>query len=268
MTRDFHQRFEIEINIDEAKKRFINRCLNTLFSNLLNTLSDDDRFYCKTQIATALGKRFYYHLTLPEYINDDFFHCLQAIEAFYDYLYNKPSSYTYTSGEYISLLNGKVIHLLEHAEVDLGVKWGNGKFIRTGAKLLDEKLINDSLRWLRKAQYSTVLVPFEKGLNHLLESEKNPNLLSDVITDMYEALESLAKIIVKNNNDISANREQFIKRVKASEEYKVLLKQYIEYANDFRHGLEKEAQKPVLSVKEVESFTYLTGIFIRLAMEG
>jgi hypothetical protein len=45
-------------------------------------------------------------------------------------------------------------------------------FVRTGAKLLDDELVNASLKWLREEKYENVLKPFEKALQHLLESEK------------------------------------------------------------------------------------------------
>ena len=54
--------------------------------------------------------------------------------------------------------------------------------------------------------------------------------------------------------------------MKASEDYKVLLRDYIDYANKFRHAESECEPKPQLSEREVESFVYLTGIFIRLAM--
>jgi hypothetical protein len=106
-------------------------------------------------------------------------------------------------------------------------------------------------------------------LRHFLEVEKRPEVLSDVITDTYEALEALAKIITgRPNNDLSANAESFIKAVKASDAYKSMLKEYIDYANRFRHSPRPARPRPSLSVPEVESFVYLTGIFIRLAITG
>jgi hypothetical protein len=59
---------------------------------------------------------------------------------------------------------------------------------------------------------------------------------------------------------------QGYEQVNASADYKVLLKDYIDYANKFRHAAKEGTPKPALSPKEVESFIYLTGIFIRLAM--
>jgi hypothetical protein len=140
------------------------------------------------------------------------------------------------------------------------------KLRQKGAALLDQKLVNDTLHWLRGAGYDSVLKPFEKGLHHLLEAHIKKDGLSDVITDMYEAVEALAKKVTGRDKDLSENRELFISKVKASDHYKVMLKDYIDYANDFRHAEREGKPKPQLSEREVESFVYLTGIFIRLAM--
>jgi len=65
---------------------------------------------------------------------------------------------------------------------------------------------------------------------------------------------------------LSGNAEMFIKTVKASEYYKELLKDYISYANQFRHVVRHAGARPILTIPEVESFIYLTGLFIRLAI--
>jgi hypothetical protein len=157
--------------------------------------------------------------------------------------------------------------LLNESEVDLGIRWESGQSIRSGATLLDEKLVNDQLHWIRACGYETVRLPFEKGLGHFLHASARPELLSDVITDMYEAVEALAKIVTNRpDRDLSANRELFLSKVKASDEYKQLLKDYIDYANRFRHAGQEGRPRPDLSAKETESFIYLTGVFIRLAV--
>ena len=133
---------------------------------------------------------------------------------------------------------------------------------------MDERLVNESLRWLSEPKYSTVYDPFGKALAHFVESEGKPQLLTVVIRDMYEALEALAKIITgRYSKDLSANRDIFISEVRASEHYKRLLKEYISYANEFRHAARGPGAKPVPSRSEVESFIYLTGLFVRLAMQ-
>ena len=156
--------------------------------------------------------------------------------------------------------------LILESEVDLNIRWQDGKFLRSGVRLLDEELVNKTLHWLNKKRYDTVLQPFSKGLDHFLHSQKRPELLADVITDMYEALEALAKIITsRKDKDLSANRELFIKCLDAPEAYKLILKDYIDYANYFRHAIKEGEKRPSLSQRIVESFIYLTGIFIRLA---
>ena len=84
---------------------------------------------------------------------------------------------------------------------------------------------------------------------------------------MYEAVEALAKIVTgRPNKDLSANAELFISKVKASDHYKKLLKEYIAYANEFRNAEQGPGTRPVASRAEVESFVYLSGLFIRLAV--
>jgi hypothetical protein len=193
---------------------------------------------------------------LSDHIGDDFYRNLLALETFY------LSIDPYDRSE----LDNLIKQLISESEVELGVRWGNGRFIKSGAKLLDDKLVNDNLNWLREKRYVSVLAPYEKGLEHFLHSDKRPELLSDVITDMYEALEALSNIIT-GKKELSGKRELFISKVKASDEYKIILKEYIDYANKFRHAAEEGKKKPLISQQEVESFIYLTGIFIRLAIQ-
>ena len=254
----FNQRFDIEIGLDETKKQFVNRAYNKVFHKYFYSISDNEQYRIHHEIVSALGDKYLYNKNLAEQIGDDFYQNLQALETFYQVSDNYDRS---NVDQLIKLI-------LRESEVDLGVRWDNGRFIKSGAALLDEKLVNDILHWLREKKYSSVIKPFEKGLDHLLHSEKRPELLSDVITDMYEALEALSKIIAERpNKDLSANRDLFISKVNASKEYKKILTEYIIYANEFRHAQEEGMSKPTISQHEVESFVYLTGLFIRLAIQ-
>ncbi len=186
----------------------------------------------------------------------DFFRNLQALETMYKLTISVKEE-----------LEGMIKYLLSASEVDLNVRWKNGKFFKSGAELLDEKLINENLEGLSQRGYESVLGPYQKGLNHFLHAQKRPELLSDVITEMYEAFEALAKIVTgQSTKDLSANQELFVREVKVSPEYKQLIKDYIGYANKFRHAVKEGVKKPALSEREVESFVYMTGLFIRLAM--
>lgn len=163
-------------------------------------------------------------------------------------------------------LNKIVQDLLDLSEIDLGIRWSDGRFLPEGAQLLDDRLVNDSLQFLRGKRFETVLMPFEKSLGHLLSARKEPSHLHDAVTDAYEALEAMTKISAGNDKDLSANRELFIRRVNASDEYKKLLVDYVDYGCRFRHAATPDKPKPAITYREAESFIYLTGIFIRLAM--
>ena len=245
--------------MEEAQKRFVNRIHNRVFDYFFEELIGYDLPKVKKAIANALGDRYSPHHSSIDPIGGDFHRNLLAIETIYKY--SILASY---NCEKIDTL---IETTLNESEIDLCVRWKNGQFLPSGAKLLDDELVNKTLHWLRYQKYENVLTPFEKGLSHLLHSQKRPELLSDVITDMYEALEALSKIVTNRpDKDLSANRELFIKEIKASAAYKKILSEYINYANKFRHGVDGEKKKPNLNAKEVESFVYLTGLFIRLAM--
>lgn len=255
MKKNFHERFEITIGIEDAKRRFVNR-----FYNVVNNLDYDIRKKIAKWIAHVFGEKYKEGFDIEYYVKDNFYSCLHAIEIMYEILMQESGDPAYT--------DSKIDSILSYSELDLGVKWEEGIFMRSGAKLLDEKLVNESLSWLKSKKYKNVYNPFEKGLSHFLKADKNTKFLYDVIRDMYESLEALAKIVTgRTNKDLSANAESFIKKVKTSKKYKAILKEYINYANEFRHALEEGKERPPLSIQEVESFIYLTGLFIRLAIE-
>jgi len=251
----FHQRFNIELGVEEARKFFVNRIYNTIWRGFLKevpSIQDTQR-----AIATGIGIKYNPSTYLSSQIGDDFLTNLWAVEALYLAL-----------GQHNRfLLDVLVTETINQAETDLGMQWTNGKFHRTGAKILDDKLVNDVLHWIRKPGYEIVLVPYQKGLSHFLQANVKPELLSDVVTDIYEALEAFAKIVTGKDRELSKNQELFISKLKAPDEYKLLLKNYIDYANNLhRHAASPGHPKPTPSEREVESFVYLTGIFIRLAM--
>jgi hypothetical protein len=259
ISTPFHERFNIRLDVKEAKEHFLNRVENHIFLNFFGSDVDKDE---KTrvvlwQVANALGVKFERIYDFDDYVNGDFRKCLQVLEVSYNAL---------TKARLKEMLSYLIKTILEKSEIDLGVSWENGKFVPTGAKLLDQKLVNEPLRWLSDPRYKNVYAPFAKGLSYFLEAEKHPESLPDVITDMYEALEALSKVVTGRNKELSGNAELFIRKINASQHYKPILKKYITYACEFRHALEEGKERPTLSVSEVESFIYLTGLFIRLAI--
>jgi len=200
-----------------------------------------------------------------EIVNGDFFRSLQAVEG----LYKGIGAMGIGGHDYIQDLNDAVTDTLAESEVDIGVSWQEGYFKKKGAKLLDKELVNEPLHWLADPRYENVLVPFQKGLSHLLEGTNDPQRFGDAVTDMYEALEAMAKIITaKPSKDLSSLREEFISSLGLPPFYKGMLKEYIDYACDFRHAVKTGKKRTWPLENEAEGFVYLTGLVIRLAIQA
>ncbi len=262
--RLFHERFDIEVGMDEAKQQFVNRINLLVFEDMsvgtLQTRLAARRIslhYLTKYVALTLGERMPNVYNPAVFVGDDFLRCLLVLEALYEAL------------ETVGLeneLSDRIQTAIKASALDLGIDWQPPAFVRTGAPLLDESLVKEPLRWLEGTKYESVRKPFSKGLSHYLEAQNRLDRLADVITDMYEAVEALAKVVTGKDNDLSKNRELFIKNIQASDYYKQLLKDYIRYASEFRHAARLGRPRPSPSEPEVESFIYLTGLFIRLAI--
>lgn len=81
MTREFHSRFRIEVRLSDAQIRFVNRANNRIFGSFLFTL--EDWRAAKMEVVSALGDRYYSHKDLSEYIGEDFYRCLLALQSLY-----------------------------------------------------------------------------------------------------------------------------------------------------------------------------------------
>ena len=258
----FYERFDIRMSIEDAKKRFVNQVRNMIFLKYHEFRGRINlNFIAANTIGRAYDPNHDIFAFFDNYTTGDFDDTLHILENLYIEIKKKGQ---FSIDEY----NNTITKLMADAPVDLGITCKDGQFYPAGAKLLDEKLVNDNLKWLSNKQHSTVLEPFKKGLRHLLHSNKRPELLADCVTDMYEAVEAMAKITTGKDKDLSGNKELFISKLDVSKEYKDVLKglltQYIDYGCNFRHAGRKE----IPTLNEVENFIYLSGILIRAANFG
>jgi len=259
----FYQRFNIEVSIDEAHNRFINRVTNMLEQGFAGLMLYQREGHYKTAMynaATKLGMEHSYELSFREYVRNRLYNCLIMLEAVYE-VFAARTSYEAEN------LSNLIQYAISLSETDLGIEWRSGAFWPSGAKLLDEALVNENLKWLADKGYQDVLVPFEKGLRHFLEAMQKPERLGDTVTDVYEAVEALAKRVTGRDRDLSANAELFISKLKLGEYYKKILKDYIDYANYYRHAAKLGKGKKPLLRNEVEAFIYTSGLYIRLAVQ-
>jgi len=272
----FHVRFNIDLNVDHVKKVFVNRIRNGIDSEffwLENSVVyniDEPEYRSQSwrnvlrHIANGLGMRYDDTCNFSDYIMDeeleeeDFVLFIHALELLHEI-------FSEFEGKWRTNLENIITSALRQSEIDIGIRWRQGVFWPSGAKSLDNELVNQNLEWLSDRQFVNVLRPFEKGLRHYLEAQDKPERLNDAITDVYESFESMAKIVNENDRDLSANREAFIKRLGINVHYSRMLKEYISYANQYRHGSGDTEPRPIPSEIEVEAFIYSTGLFLRLA---
>lgn len=259
----FFRRFDITLDQKEVIEKFINRVYSALFAELRYPrltwhLTKIRKIGEKVGIMVK-GIEDIYHL-----IGQDFIKCIGAIEALYE------DAVEQETGDIRSIrfIDRKLDSIFHESEGDLGIKWRDGQFWRTGAKLLDEGVVNENLKWLLDKGYKNIYKPFEKALAHYGESIEYPEKLHDVVTDMYEAIEATAKGVCENDRELSANAEKFISILNLSEQHKEMLKAYIKYANRLaRHAQRPTEKRRAVSNAEAENFIYLTGIFIRFAIQ-
>jgi hypothetical protein len=219
-----------------------------------------ERVKLETNVVSSLGERYTSGASLA-FASRSFTNCLLALESLHSHLSSWPHEQRF--------VDEQVRRLLTESESDLAVSWDGHDFRRSGAQELDEVLINEPLRWLAGEQYNSVRAPFEKALHHYLESLQHPVKLADVITDSYEALEAMAKIVTgRVEKDLSANAQMFISKLRISDPYKRLLKEYISYAQTHRHAATEASPRQGPDRNETESFLYMTGILLRLSIEA
>ena len=275
MAEPFHVRFNIVVPIAETQRRFVNRIENNVRQAMERVYLDNSRTRSAlglllAEVQSTLGEPhreadlypFQFMSAWANLVTGDFSRCLQALEGFHIALRAK---WGYIAND----LNLAVLRTIAQSEVDLGIDWQNGFFSKKGAKLLDDNLVNEPLRWLADSKFENVLIPFQKGLSHLLEGTKDPQRFGDAVTDMYEALEALAKIVTnKPTKDLSALQEEFIAQLHLPGTHKIMFKQYVEYGCDFRHAVETGQKRAWPLEHEAENFVYMSGLFIRLAIQS
>jgi len=271
MAEPFHKRFNVEVALDEAQRRFIERVRTLTWALIRNAYSLDrkDMNALLQAVNFHLGER---HRSIHHpselvsqwdaFVGQDFSRCLRITEAFRAALVQQ----RYSPNDMAMFIDG-VTTTIQNSELDLEISWDGTIFTQKGARLLDEKLVNDPLDWLRDPKYRNVLVPFEKGLKHWMEGHKDPERYGDVITDVYEALEALAKLVTGRDTELAANREKLASVIKLPEAYSKILKEYIDFGCEYRHSPEKDKPRTYPSERDTEAFIYMTGVFLRLAVQ-
>ncbi len=254
MNENIYERLGIVSDLKNEQKKFFNR-IEVLLSKLdykiklTGSLILHSDFIDKLAFKLGRGRRNF----ISAYLNQNDF--MQNVIVCQLLLEIMPS---YAKELYYFLSDG-IMEAFSLSLIDLGVKFKNGYFIKSGVKVLDNKLIFDTLVFLNK--YKTGKKMFEEALRDLLKKD-----YEDAITKAFSAVESITKTILNNKKAFKNNKEELLKKLSLSQEWKTILLKYEEFANErsSRHGKEETHTKESNNPSEVEAYIYLAGIILRL----
>jgi len=263
MLKKFNKIFGIQESVEEEKGRFVQRINQTIFKEVEDDHSyerifraicyklgtnADDRISRANQVHVSVGIII---PSLRSLTGDDFQQALKVLVLLYEFFDN--------NNEWQKYISDSIEIALRNATIDLGIKWKEGMFYLGGAKILDERIVEDPLDWLEA-------YPDEK--RDFLDALKNYTFkkYDAVVIDCYLVIEGLARRVLKNKRTLENNREELLKKIRLSQEWKAFLSNYINYANEVkRHAGDK---RHTINPSEVEALLYFTGLMVRLIIES
>src|ERR1041385_3716735 len=128
----FHTRFDLPMDRTESRRRFMNRVKNLIFDRFLETDIETEIYdTVRWRLAMDLGEEHSHFMLLRDYAKKDFFESLRVVESCYETLQDEAPD---KADELENCVEGI---LSEYNEAELNIRWQDGVFIRTGAKLLD-----------------------------------------------------------------------------------------------------------------------------------
>ena len=178
-NKNILKRFNVKLSLKEAQEKFINKINNALFySATFNTqafnFSTDRNFqyrFCQEyglEFGSGMGFHLH-HRPFTEYILK--LNCLVGVLA------------KFNNNLAITLLD-IIEDSLEESPVDLNLRVLKSSIpymiIPKGSKLLDTKLVDDSLGILTDSEFEPIRVAFEKGLKEFLQSTKEKPRLKNM----------------------------------------------------------------------------------------
>ncbi len=261
---EFNKTFGITDSLDKEKAKFVQRINQTVFKFIHESPRYPDEYesifkiVCyglglnADELISDANYNSYGSLYIPdlkEITSNNFMETLKVLHLLYK---------AAKAPENIEMINGWIETAFTVATVDLGVRWKDGMFYPSGAKELDEKLIDDNLDWL--AKFPETKKQFSTALQHFKTSLTNVSARKDAITNAYSAMERLAQHILSNSKNFDANSNELVSRLNLPKEYTNILHYYKQIAHEYssRHAGSE------CNHNETEAFIYLTGLLMRL----
>lgn len=263
IRKRFNKLFGVNDTIERERERFINR-VNHLIFNTIDTekldyfgyvaLFEHICFEIGVDANTFSWRRvgpYLYERDLPPKINtltqNKFDQILMVLCFLYQHFQNDRKSW----------LEEAIQDILSRTTCDIGVRWKDGFFYPSGAKELDESLIEETLDWLDK--YPNENQDYSNALNCFMKGN-----FADVIKNCYSAVEGISRKILGNNKTLDNNKEELLRTIGLSNGWNAILNNFINYAHDYRHASEQRHES---TKEETEAYLYMSGLIIRLIIE-
>ncbi|MDP4039397.1 MAG: hypothetical protein Q8P57_02355 [Candidatus Pacearchaeota archaeon] len=276
------KRWNTTIDEREIFRMFKNGVTNSLTNNLSNFWNVNiDRAFCQNllihtppaEFLTDSFKTFkdfeVYNLFKNEIRPQKFFPYLQTLLNFLlvhsginDHSKKSQSTNNQLYLAYQNILKD-IKSLLSSLSLNVRIKEINGNisFYSIGAKLLDDKVVDESICWLK--DYPEVL----KNFNSALEKYQRKEYKRNLIDDLRLSLELLLRNILKNKKNLEKQNEELGKYLESKginkeirNMYWILLDKYSKYQNEYAKHNDKVKEE------ELEFMIYLTGTFIRFVL--
>lgn len=269
--RNFYKRWNIDFTENERWQDFKNRALNAYETHIGRTLFVREN--AETEFSKIIGR---HTKSVRNYWDDNImFDSSLAKSPTYNYLHDESDIKKFVFGiqavfwmqtiewESKNLFLVDIKEAIEVTGVPIEIaKQGNEIFFYpAGAKLLDEKLINDNLDWLSKYPNSYQL--FKDALLSVGVKGKERH----VIDNLRLSLELLIKAIMNNNKSLENQKSElglFFKRKISSLEISNLYMQVLDYYTKYQNDKAKHSDN--VKPDEVEFILYLTGNLMRFLL--
>lgn len=275
--RNLHKRWDIASSVSEQHQQFINRILaitdKILGLYILNTPEVSKRYLFilgrnslpSAQIAGGVvfpdtDIRFQddpVYITLSEAIHfTDFIAALQYLFWVLEE-HECPHLHEFANGVQ------ETIDFTSNINLRIAQKNNAVTIYPAGAKILDEKLVNETLVWLENKP--SVSKYYEQALSIYLSKDKSK--YRNLLDNLRMSLEQLLRVILNNNKSLEKQQNSLLPWLKNHGIHKQIINMYndilarfTQYQNDaVKHG-------DSWSNNEIEFLIYLTGAFMRLLL--
>jgi hypothetical protein len=262
--KEFDRKFNIPINLEEEKRRFVNRIEERVFNNLMmrenysthsgyheyKNLFEQVCYELGENSEKIIGPHIAVYNGIPNLkvlCDNDFLKTLRVLVA----AYKVYEPYPHTQ----KIIDISILDALHRSNLNLGIQWSHGIFYPTGEELLDRELVEEALTSL--SEFPDEQKDIKEALDNL-----NAQRSSGVVENCYLAMEGLARKVLKNNKTLLNNKPDLLKALGISRYWGNILSAFIEYANEYRRHAGEDRHN--LKAHEVEAFLYLTCLLIRM----